>query len=81
MVNKAQIRKIFKALILPVPIVSYVFIHLFLSGKIVSMPPDFLYSRGIWCATGVALILLITFLFIFIVFIISHKVSNRKDLT
>lgn len=81
MVNKTQIERIFKALIILVPMVNYVSIKLFLSEKIVSMPADFPYSPGVWCATGVALILLISFLFAFIAFIIARKVSNQKDLT
>lgn len=80
MSNKTLIDTIFKKLIIVLPILTGSAVSAFLSGKIISMPPDFPYDRGTWGAMGVAIIILTSFIITLFFYVIGRQINKHKQL-
>ncbi|MBB4623823.1 VIT1/CCC1 family predicted Fe2+/Mn2+ transporter [Parabacteroides faecis] len=81
MLDNTQIDRIFKKLRKIYPIITGTAIGLFLSGNIVPIPPNFPYSHGIWGVMGVCIIILISFIFSYLSYVIKKKIGllQKKD--
>lgn len=66
-------KKVFKGLIIGLPLLTGVAIETFISGGLVAMPSDFPYSRGVWNAVGVSAILLIMFFVSWLVYLLAKR--------
>lgn len=79
MSNRTFIDTIFKQLIIVLPILTGSAIAAFLSGKIISMPPDFPYDRGTWGALGVGIIILTSFITTLLFYAIARKANKGNN--
>lgn len=77
MQNKTQTDRLFKQLIIVIPILSGLTISGFLSGKIIPMPSDFPYNHGTWNAMGVGIIILTFFIISYLSYIIIKKIGSK----
>ena len=71
--NRNKIDGIFLKLIIINPIINMTILQLINSGKIISMPENFPSNRGVWNAMGIAVVLVLGFIFSFLVYIIGKK--------
>ena len=76
MIDRNKVDGIFRKLIVVIPIQVNIALSLFISGKIISMPVDFPYSRGIWNVIGIAVILILAFITAFLAFVIGKKIKK-----
>ena len=67
--NRNKIDGIFLKLIIINPNIIMTILQLFNSGKIISMPEDFPYNRGVWYDMGIAVVLVLGFISSFLVYI------------
>lgn len=66
-------KKVFKVLIIVLPLLTGKAIAVFLSVGGRAIPSDFPYSHGVWNAMGVAVILLIMFFVSLLVYLLAKR--------